>query len=93
MDSHSPEDLNLENGDSSLKESRTGNFSLARKKSDLAVVSAGRRGLAGEFVGNLREVIFGTKLCVLLPAIPMAIIGDWYNLGRVSIAFDQIRFY
>lgn len=91
MDSHSPEDLNLENGN--LKESRTGNFSLARKKSDLAVVSAGRRGLAREFTGNLREVILGTKLCVLLPAIPMVIIADWYNFGRVSIAFDQIRFY
>ena len=91
------DNLNLENGD--LKEiiskennipiSRNANnlsASLMRKKSDPVLVSKVRFRRAREFLINLQEVIFGTKLCVLFPAIPLAIAADCYNFGRVSVA-------
>ncbi|KAK7305394.1 hypothetical protein VNO77_43299 [Canavalia gladiata] len=34
------------------------------------------------FTTNLQEVIFGTKLAVLFPAVPLAVIADFYSLGR-----------
>ncbi|KAM7496451.1 hypothetical protein LguiA_020865 [Lonicera macranthoides] len=85
------DNLNLENGD--LKEiiskenniPRTANnlsASLMRKKSDPMLVSKVRFRRVREFLINLQEVIFGTKLCVLFPAIPLAIAADCYNFGR-----------
>jgi len=37
------------------------------------------------FTANLKEVVFGTKLAVLFPAVPLAVVADFYSLGRVSI--------
>lgn len=56
--------------------------SSLRKKSDLALVSKVPCGLLRLFLANLQEVILGTKLSVLFPAIPLAILADCYHFGR-----------
>ena len=59
--------------------------SIVRKKSDPVLVSSNFRfQMLGYFLTNLQEVILGTKLAVLFPAIPLAIAADYYKLGRVS---------
>ncbi|CAN0927940.1 Vacuolar cation/proton exchanger 3 [Linum grandiflorum] len=56
--------------------------SSLRKKSDLKLVSRVRCRLLRSFLANLQEVILGTKLSVLFPAIPLAIIANYCNFGR-----------
>ncbi|OAY43717.1 vacuolar cation/proton exchanger 3 [Manihot esculenta] len=56
--------------------------SSLRKKSDLTLVSKLRCGLLRNFLTNLQEVILGTKLSVLFPAIPLAIVAEVYGFGR-----------
>uniref|UniRef100_A0A6N2L2F3 Vacuolar cation/proton exchanger n=1 Tax=Salix viminalis TaxID=40686 RepID=A0A6N2L2F3_SALVM len=57
--------------------------SIVRKKSDPVLVSSNVRfQMLGYFLTNLQEVILGTKLAVLFPAIPLAIAADYYKLGR-----------
>lgn len=56
--------------------------SSLRKKSDLALVSKVPFSLVRKFLTNLQEVILGTKLSVLFPAIPLAIVGHYYGFGR-----------
>ncbi|XVE59404.1 hypothetical protein DITRI_Ditri05aG0043900 [Diplodiscus trichospermus] len=56
--------------------------SLMRKKSDPALVSKVRFHMLRQFLANLQEVILGTKLAVLFPAIPLAIAADFYKFGR-----------
>lgn len=58
--------------------------SLLRKKSDPLLVSKLRFQMLRQFLANLQEVILGTKLAVLFPAIPLAIAADFYKFGRVS---------
>lgn len=41
------------------------------------------------FTANLKEVVFGTKLAVLFPAVPLAVVADFYGLGRVSVYMKQ----
>ncbi|WOG87402.1 hypothetical protein DCAR_0206626 [Daucus carota subsp. sativus] len=53
-----------------------------RRRSDLEPVTKARFRLFSVFLANLQEVIFGTKLFVLFPAIPSAIFAKSYNLGR-----------
>ncbi|KAI9085125.1 hypothetical protein K1719_032941 [Acacia pycnantha] len=53
-----------------------------RKKSDMRLISKVRCALLRIFLANLQEVILGTKLSVLLPAIPLAIAADCYGFGR-----------
>lgn len=95
MDSHDHEDLNsIENGISDFQKSnkemwnrrtpQNMSSSLLRKKSDPILVSKGRFGLLSDFLTNLQEVILGTKLALLFPAIPLAIVADFYHFGRVS---------
>ncbi|KAL3518065.1 hypothetical protein ACH5RR_020654 [Cinchona calisaya] len=46
------------------------------------------RGCSGkfrQFLGNLRIVVLGTKLCVLIPAIPLAIFGQCYGFASPCI--------
>lgn len=82
--------LAMENGGlkGSSKEVRLGktahnmSSSSLRKKSDLRLVSKVRCGLIRSFLGNLQEVILGTKLFVLFPAIPLAIAAHVYGFGR-----------
>ncbi|KAJ7964178.1 Vacuolar cation/proton exchanger [Quillaja saponaria] len=56
--------------------------SILRKKSDPMLVSGVRFQMIRAFMANLQEVILGTKLAVLFPAIPMAIAADFYKFGR-----------
>ncbi|CAN1853703.1 Vacuolar cation/proton exchanger 3 [Linum perenne] len=56
--------------------------SSLRKKSDLTLVNKVQYSLLRAFLTNLQEVILGTKLSVLFPAIPLAIIADQCNFGR-----------
>jgi Ca2+:H+ antiporter len=50
----------------------------------MLVSSNVRFEMLGYFLTNLQEVILGTKLAVLFPAIPLAIAADYYKFGRVS---------
>ncbi|XP_011047460.1 PREDICTED: vacuolar cation/proton exchanger 3-like isoform X2 [Populus euphratica] len=80
----------LENGNLkvSSKETRHGktahnmSSSSLRKKSDLTLVSKVRCGMLRHLLTNLQEVILGTKLTVLFPAIPLAIAAECYGFGR-----------
>ncbi|KAF6147063.1 hypothetical protein GIB67_036782 [Kingdonia uniflora] len=93
----SQEPWNLESGNmkGSSKEFRHGrtahnmSSSSLRKKSDLSLVSKVKIGLLRQFLTNLQEVILGTKLAVLFPAIPLVIIAQCYNFGRIS----YVHFY
>ena len=58
--------------------------SIMRKKSDPILVSSVRIEIIQTFLANLQEVLLGTKLAVLFPAIPLAIVADFHNFGRVS---------
>lgn len=58
--------------------------SSLRKKSELVIVSKVPCRLLRQFLANLQEVILGTKLAILFPAIPLAIIAQLYGFGRVS---------
>ncbi|KAG7965077.1 hypothetical protein I3843_09G204900 [Carya illinoinensis] len=80
----------LENGNvkSLSKEMRHGrtahnmSSSSLRKKSDLTLVSRVPYACLRQLLANLQEVILGTKLFVLFPAIPLAILADSYAFGR-----------
>lgn len=50
-----------------------------------------RGQLLRKIMGNLQEVIFGTKLAVLFPAIPLAIAADTYHFGRVCFFFHLLN--
>ncbi|XP_057497749.1 vacuolar cation/proton exchanger 3-like [Actinidia eriantha] len=56
--------------------------SSLRKKSDMSLVSKVPIGLVRRVLANLQEVILGTKLSILFPAIPWAIIAQSYGFGR-----------
>ncbi|XP_022978169.1 vacuolar cation/proton exchanger 3 [Cucurbita maxima] len=72
------------------KESRHGHGRTAhnlsssslRKKSDLTLVSKIQFGCLRKFLINLQEVILGTKLSILFPAIPLAIVAQSFGFGR-----------
>ncbi|KAG4923656.1 hypothetical protein AAZX31_18G062200 [Glycine max] len=58
------------------------NLSPNVTKKCLFLVTKLRFQMLGNFTTNLREVIFGTKLAVLFPAVPLAVVADFYKLGR-----------
>ncbi|KAL1819668.1 hypothetical protein ACET3Z_014537 [Daucus carota] len=64
------------------RSAQTLSASLLRTKSDPELVNKVRFRCLKNFVANLQQVIFGTKLIVLFPAIPAAIAAQSYNLGR-----------
>lgn len=65
--------------------------SVLRKKSDPMLVPAKVRFLVFRQVfANLQEVILGTKLAILFPAIPLAVVADFYKFGRVSAMFMKM---
>ena len=37
-----------------------------------------------DFAINLQQLLFGTKLSLLFPAVPLAILAHYHNFGRVS---------
>ena len=57
--------------------------SMVRKKSDPLLVTSSRFQMMGGLMANFQQVIFGTKLAVLFPAIPLAVAADFYRFGRV----------
>ncbi|KAK1307220.1 Vacuolar cation/proton exchanger 1a [Acorus calamus] len=56
-----------------------------RKKSDLALLSKVRWGCLGAVLANLQEVFLGTKLAVLFPAIPVAIVAQYRHFGSAWV--------
>ncbi|KAM6574253.1 hypothetical protein CsatA_022580 [Cannabis sativa] len=56
--------------------------SSLRKKSDIKLVSKVPCALLRTFLANLQEVILGTKLSILFPAIPLAIAAHSFGFGR-----------
>lgn len=82
------ENGNLKGLSKEMKHGRTAHnmsSSSLRKKSDLTLVSKIRFPCLRHFLANLQEVILGTKLSVLFPAIPLAIIAQCYGFGKVSL--------
>ncbi|CAO2820092.1 unnamed protein product [Amaranthus hypochondriacus] len=93
MDSRSSQlevSVGIENGEfkGNNKETRPGrtahsmSSSSLRKKSDLQLISKVRSGVMRNILSNLQEVILGTKLSVLFPAIPLAIAAQYYSFGK-----------
>lgn len=86
----------LENGEINKKEqefivkknAQNLSNSMMRKKSDPELVSKIRFKKLREILGNLQEVILGTKLCLLFPVIPLAMLAQYYHFARVSICFS-----
>jgi len=66
--------------------------SSLRKKSDLTLVSKVRSGLLRNLLANLLEIFLGTKLFVLFPAVPLAVVAEYFNFGRVFLIPSSIIF-
>ncbi|KNA06094.1 hypothetical protein SOVF_184270 [Spinacia oleracea] len=56
--------------------------SSLRRKSELQLISKVQCGVLKNILNNLQQVILGTKLALLFPAIPLAIAAHQYNFGR-----------
>ncbi|GAB2265721.1 Vacuolar cation/proton exchanger 3 [Dionaea muscipula] len=56
--------------------------SSLRKKSDISLVAKVPCGLLRSLLANLQEVILGTKLSVLFPAIALAILAQHYDFDK-----------
>ncbi|QCE03622.1 Ca2+:H+ antiporter [Vigna unguiculata] len=56
--------------------------SSLRKKSDLTLVSKISCGPLKDMLVNIQEVVLGTKLSILFPAVPIAIVAQCYGFGR-----------
>lgn len=79
------ENGNLKGSSKEIRHGRTAHnmsSSSLRKKSDIKLVSKVPCGLLRQFLANLQEVILGTKLSVLFPAIPLAIVAQCYGFGK-----------
>ncbi|KAK8464469.1 hypothetical protein PHAVU_010G001500 [Phaseolus vulgaris] len=82
----------MENGGANLKglskEMRHGrtahnmSSSSLRKKSDLTLVSKVSSGPLKNLLLNIQEVILGTKLSILFPAVPIAIVAQCYGFAK-----------
>ncbi|XP_022948688.1 vacuolar cation/proton exchanger 3-like isoform X1 [Cucurbita moschata] len=59
--------------------------SSLRRKSDLTLVSKVRFGCLRLLLVNLQEVILGTKIWFLFPAIPLAVLADSLGFGRAWV--------
>ncbi|XP_045833818.1 vacuolar cation/proton exchanger 3-like [Trifolium pratense] len=93
-DHHEYEACVLENGGNikgiltkeiSMKHGRTAHnmsSSSLRMKSDIILVSKVHYGIIRNLLDNFQEVILGTKLSILFPAIPFAILAQCYGFAR-----------
>lgn len=82
------ENGNLKGSSKEIKHGRTAHnmsSSSLRKKSDLSLVNKVPCGLVRQLLANLQEVILGTKLSVLFPAIPLAIVAQYYGFAGVGL--------
>lgn len=59
--------------------------SSLRKKSDLTLVSKVRIAPLRKLLANLQEIFLGTKLFILFPAVPLAVVAECFNFGRAWI--------
>lgn len=75
---------NNDNSNEAAKTTQIVSTPIMRKKSDPLLVSNVRFRILREFLANLREVILGTRLALLFPAVPLAVIARLNNFGRVS---------
>lgn len=57
--------------------------SSLRKKSDVIAMSKVRWNFLRNILANLQEIFLGTKLFLLFPFIPLAIIANLFNFGSV----------
>ncbi|GLT72987.1 hypothetical protein SLA2020_448780 [Shorea laevis] len=76
---------NLKGSSKEMRHGRTAHnmsSSSLRKKSDLTLIQKVQCGLLRQLLTNLQEVILGTKLSVLFPAIPLAIVAKCHGFGR-----------
>ncbi|RVW56565.1 vacuolar cation/proton exchanger 3-like [Vitis riparia] len=88
----SQEVWNLENGEVKglsnkdgphlIRNAHTMSSSSLRKRSDPMLLPKVRCRVLRQFLNNLQEVILGTKLCLLFPAIPLAVLAKCYQFGR-----------
>ncbi|NP_001292678.1 vacuolar cation/proton exchanger 3-like [Cucumis sativus] len=62
-----------------------GDLEINEGAETVAVSLPVRFGLVRELWRNLVKVVFGTKLAVLFPAIPLAVAADFYSFGRTWI--------
>ncbi|MFS7935121.1 hypothetical protein Hanom_Chr05g00399761 [Helianthus anomalus] len=74
----SSENYDVENGETAKPREAL----LGTTSSESDVLSCVRFRMIRDFVANVRKVIFGTKLLVLFPAIPMAFVAHYYSLDR-----------
>ncbi|KAH9701694.1 vacuolar cation/proton exchanger 3 [Citrus sinensis] len=75
---------NNDNSNEAAKTTQIVSTPIMRKKSDPLLVSNVRFRILREFLANLREVILGTRLALLFPAVPLA---------RVSFLTEQIAYF
>ncbi|KAG7553733.1 Sodium/calcium exchanger membrane region [Arabidopsis suecica] len=59
--------------------------SLIRKRSDLKLISRVRWEFLRRILTNLREVLLGTKLFILFPAVPLAVVAHRYDCPRAWV--------
>lgn len=57
-------------------------FASLRNKSDPSLAAHHGSILFRQLLVNLREVILGTKICLLFLAIPLAIMAEYFGFGR-----------
>ncbi|KAK7372090.1 hypothetical protein VNO80_05459 [Phaseolus coccineus] len=57
---------------------------MVRKNSEVLVVASnnGRLEMLRNFMTNLQVVFLGTKLLLLFPAVPLAVVATFYGFGR-----------
>ncbi|KAL5991455.1 Vacuolar cation/proton exchanger 3 [Asimina triloba] len=82
------ENGNIKGASKEVKRGRTAHnmsSSSLRKKSDLTLLSKVPSSLLRRVLANLQEVLLGTKLSILFPAIPLAIVAWVYNFGRSEV--------
>lgn len=75
----------LLDGSNKVKPSGTENNSSSlclRKKSNSDLLSNIKISSLRRFLMNLQEVVFGTKLCILFPAVVLAILAKQFHFGQ-----------
>ncbi|ESR38300.1 vacuolar cation/proton exchanger 3 [Citrus sinensis] len=73
---------NNDNSNEAAKTTQIVSTPIMRKKSDPLLPSNVRFRILREFLANLQEVILGTRLALLFPAVPLAVIARLNNFGR-----------
>jgi len=64
---------------------------MVRKNSEVVVVGSnnGRVQMLRNVMTNLQVVFLGTKLLLLFPAVPLAVVATFYGFGRVSAFYHH----